>query len=351
MQKHIRITLAQLNFLLGDIVGNTEKIIASAIKARDEQQSDLIIFSELSLTGYPPEDLLLRSELYQYVRDALEKIKTTVKGITVIVGHPTQTETGRYNAASVIQDGKIIDTYHKYHLPNYSVFDEKRYFISGEKPCVFSIKNIPVGITICEDLWQPGPLKQAVDAGAKLMLCLNASPFHHNKVFQREQILQHRQQEEGKIPIVYVNCVGGQDELIFDGYSTVLDAEGKVKLRAPAYEECLLPIDFEFTKNKTIETISGFISEPLSDEASLYQALVLGTRDYIQKNHFKGALIGLSGGIDSALTLAIAVDAIGADKIHGLLMPSRYTAEMSIEDAVAEANALGVKYSILSIEK
>jgi NAD+ synthase (glutamine-hydrolysing) len=340
--------MAQLDLALGDITGNTEKIISVAKEARDNLKADVVLYPELAITGYPPEDLLYRPELHQRVRDALTRIRQEVSGIYLVVGHPTKTERGLYNSASVIHDGNIIATYSKFHLPNYSVFDEKRYFIPDGSPVVVNIKNVPVGIVICEDLWQPGPLKTTIGAGAKIVLSLNASPFNRMKSEQRKDNLVQKQKEEGRVPIVYVNCVGGQDELVFDGGSLVLDANSAITHLAPRYQEAIIPVEIEV--NFAPQVIPGFIAPPMTEDAVIYNALVLGTRDYIQKNGFTHCLIGLSGGIDSALTLAIAVDAIGKDNVRAVFMPSRFTAAMSGEDSKLIANNLGVKFTEIPIE-
>jgi NAD+ synthase (glutamine-hydrolysing) len=347
MSERLRIVMAQLNLLVGDIRGNAERVIAAAEEARDALHADAIVFPELSLTGYPPEDLLLRADLHLRVLRVLEEIKRQVHGIDLIVGHPHQAAGGLYNAASVIRDGRSIGTYHKQHLPNYSVFDEKRYFASGTAPCVVQFKGIPVGITICEDVWSPGAVRQAVEAGARLIINLNASPFHISKGREREAVLRRRV-EEGGVPILYTNLIGGQDELVFDGESFVMDAEGQVTQRAPAFEEGLFPVDFE--PDDAVCPVPGEKTPILEEEASVYRALVTGVRDYIEKNGFPGVVIGLSGGIDSALTLAVAVDAIGAKRVEAVAMPSRYTAEMSVEDARAQAQTLGVEFRVVPIE-
>ncbi len=350
MPQTLRIALAQLNLLVGDITGNAQRVIAAANRARDELKADAILFPELTLTGYPPEDLLLRPGLHTRVLHALETIKREVRGIDVVVGYPRQATGGLYNAASLLRDGQIITSYHKQHLPNYSVFDEKRYFAAGSEPCVVTIKGVPVGLTICEDVWQPGPVLQAAQAGAKLILNLNASPFHLHKGNEREAELCLRAREAG-VPIAYVNLVGGQDELVFDGGSFVMAANGCVTQRAPAFAENLYLAEFTVEAHGTVTPVPGACTAPLGEEESAYRALVLGVRDYIRKNGFNGAVLGLSGGIDSALTLAIAVDAIGADQVEAVMMPSRYTADISQSDAAEEANILGVKYSVIPIER
>ena len=345
----LRIVMAQLNLLVGDIEGNAVRVVEAATRARDELAADAILFPELTLTGYPPEDLLLREGLYRRVLHELERIKYAISGITLILGYPRQAIGGNYNAAAVIRDGQIVANYHKQHLPNYSVFDEKRYFVSGAEPCVVDIKGVPVGITVCEDIWHPGPVFAASEAGAKLMLNLNASPFHIRKGQERELVVAERV-AEGGIPLVYLNLVGGQDELVFDGNSFVMDSDGRVTQRAPAFKEGLYPIDFEIREGD-VKPIEAECAPQLDEEVSVYQALVLGVRDYINKNGFRGVVIGLSGGIDSALTLAIAVDAVGRERIEAVMMPSRYTTDMSVEDARLEAEALGVEYRVISIEK
>ena len=343
----LRIVMAQLNFMVGDIHSNTDRIIAASQRARDELAADAIVFPELALTGYPPEDLLLRAHFIERVEAAVERICRESKGITVIVGYPLEQAGDLYNAVGVIKDGSIAGLYKKQRLPNYSVFDEKRYFKPGTDACVVHIKNIPVGITICEDIWEAGPARQAAEAGAGLLININASPFHAGKQAQREQLVAERTRETG-LPVMYINLLGGQDELVFDGASFVISHEGRLTQRAPACVEDLYPVDFQC--GDTIVALPGEQASPQANVASIYQVLVLGVRDYINKHHFSGAVIGLSGGIDSALTLAIAVDAIGADQVEAVMMPSRYTADMSIEDARAQAEALGVSYESISIE-
>jgi NAD+ synthase (glutamine-hydrolysing) len=348
-QTVLRLVMAQCNLVVGGIPANTELVIEAAHRARDEFGADLIVFPELTLTGYPPEDLLLRPGLQELVDAGLARIRGELAGIHVLVGHPEQTMQGRYNAASLIRDGEVIARCRKEHLPNYSVFDEKRYFVGGEGFCVADVVGVAVAVTICEDIWTPESARAAVDAGARLLINMNASPFHTGKGNEREAVVAMRVQETA-CPIVYVNLVGGQDELVFDGGSFVLDESAHTVVRAPAYEEGLYPVDFESAEGR-LKPIAGKVS-PCDDEfGSVYQALVLGVRDYINKNGFKGVVIGLSGGVDSALTLAIAVDAIGAERVEAVMMPSRYTTEMSLEDARAEAQALAVDYREIPIEQ
>ena len=351
----LRVVLAQLNLVVGDVTGNLERIIAAAVQARDHHQADIIAMPELALVSYPPEDLLLRPGLQVRVETALQTLRERVSGITVVVGHPHHQQGQVYNAVSVFRDGERQALYFKHALPNYSVFDEKRYFAPGSSPAVFEVAGYTVGLSICEDIWQPQATRLAVQAGAELILNMNASPFHHSKGEQREAVVRQRVEENG-VPVLYVNLVGGQDELVFDGCSFCMAANGTVTSRAVAYEEALLPVVLQRT-DAGVELAPGEPGEQLaelvpwlSEEASVYQALVLGVRDYINKNGFPGAIIGLSGGIDSALTLAIAADALGADRVQAVMMPSRYTAEISLQDARAEAEALGVDYQTLSIE-
>jgi NAD+ synthase (glutamine-hydrolysing) len=340
--------MAQVDLRVGDVPGNVSRIIDFATRARDELHADLIVFPELTLTGYPPEDLLLRPVLHEMVAEGLRRLREEVRGIHLLVGHPEQTSHGYYNAASLIRDGEIVACCHKHDLPNYSVFDEKRYFVPGDGFSVAEVAGMRIGITICEDIWAPEPSRAAVDAGAQLLVNLNASPFHTGKSNEREAAVAERVGETG-CPVVYVNLVGGQDELVFDGESFVLDRHGATAVRAPACEEDLYPVDFEKGQD-SVEVLPGKISTRLDELADIYRVLVLGARDYIEKNGFRGAIIGLSGGIDSALTLAIAVDAIGPDRVQAVMMPSRYTADMSLEDAREQAEALGVAYQEISIE-
>ncbi len=348
MSRSLRIVMGQLNLLVGDIDGNADKLIRAANRARDEIGGDLIVFPELALTGYPPEDLLLRADLLERAEKGLAAIAGAVHGVDVIIGHPHRRGDRLYNAASVVHNGKIIATYLKQLLPNYGVFDEKRYFAPGNNPCVIDIHGVPVGVTICEDVWQAGPVEQSANAGAGVVVNLNGSPYHVNKIEERIENVAQRARASS-VPIIYVNLVGGQDELVFDGESFVVDATGALTQRAAPFEEQLLAVDID-TSVRPMAPVAGTIEPQLGEIESVYQALVLGVRDYVDKNDFPGVVLGLSGGIDSGLTLAIAVDAIGADRVEAVMMPSRYTADMSLEDARAEAEALGVAYRVISIE-
>jgi NAD+ synthase (glutamine-hydrolysing) len=344
----LRIVMAQLDFLVGDIHGNADRILDACHRARDELAADVVVFPELALSGYPPEDLLFRAHFLDHVDEAMARLTREITRVSAIIGHPLRREGRVYNAASVIRDGGVIAVYRKQQLPNYGVFDEKRYFSPGDTPCVVNLEGIPAGITICEDIWSTGPALQAARAGARLLINLNASPFHAGKGIEREVLLKQRTKEAG-IPVVYVNLVGGQDELVFDGGSVVLSAQGEVTHRAPACEEVLFPVDCE-AGPYGVRPLPGERVPHMDSTEAIYKVLLLGVRDYIRKNHFEGAVIGLSGGIDSALTLAIAVDALGPDKVEAVMMPSRYTAGISLEDARAEAQTLGVEYREISIE-
>ncbi len=348
MARALRLVIAQQDFPVGDVAGNVERVIQAATDARDRLQAHAVVFPELTLTGYPPEDLLLRLHLYGQVQAGLQRLQDSVPGISMIVGHPQRVDDKVYNAASVIQDGRISATYFKQLLPNYSVFDEKRYFAAGSDACVVSIEGVPVGITICEDVWQPQPVNQCVTAGARLILVMNASPYHIQKGREREQLIQQRV-GECHVPMVYVNLVGGQDELVFDGDSFVADGSGRITQRCPAFVGGLHAVDFALRDGVPTPAPQPLPPAP-SLEQEVYNALVLGVRDYVDKNRFPGVTIGLSGGIDSALTLCIAVDAFGPGKVEALMMPSRFTSAMSLEDAAAQARALGVSYRVIPID-
>lgn len=343
----MKIILAQGNYLVGAIEENAQKIIQQALQARDQFQADAVVFPELALTAYPPEDLLMRPSLHQRCQLAMQKIIAAVPNIVIILGHPTLENHFVFNSLSILHQGQLSETYHKQILPNYSVFDEKRYFGPGKNPCVFSIANMPVGFLICEDIWFDQPAKQAAAAGAKLIVVINASPFDIHKKVQREKILQQRALEIN-LPIIYLNTIGGQDELVFDGGSFAVNKDGAKACQAPFFKECLFPIEIKDEKSPTI-TPQKIPPTPNQTEM-IYQALTLGIQDYVNKNNFPGVIIGLSGGIDSALTLCLAVDALGKERVQVLLMPSRYTAQMSISDALEIANTLGVTHHILSIE-
>jgi NAD+ synthase (glutamine-hydrolysing) len=341
----LTIALGQCNFHVGDLPGNTEKIIQSATDAA-AQGADLIVFTELALTGYPPEDLLLRPSLKHRIDQALEQIALASHQIAIAIGYPSQHQDALFNCAGVWHQGELLGEYAKQELPNYQVFDEKRYFTSGQNATVIELNGVKLGLTVCEDVWFDAPVAQAVEAGAELILNLNASPFHMGKQQERIDLIR-RHVESHKVPFLYVNQIGGQDELVFDGSSFAVNEQGECILQMASWKEATGFVRFE---NKELMAVSE--SQPAREDglASLYNALVLGVRDYVGKNRFPGVLLGLSGGIDSALTLAIAVDALGPEKVRAVMMPFAYTSDMSKEDAALQAEAMGVKYQSISIE-
>ncbi|MGJ0484127.1 MAG: NAD+ synthase [Methylomicrobium sp.] len=341
----LKIALAQTNFLVGDIDANVQNIIQNARHAHERLGADLIVFPELTVTGYPAEDLLLRPDFIAEANDAINRLASLLPNdIAVVIGFPESDGIQLYNSAVVIYQGRELAGYRKRALPNYGVFDEQRYFTAGDKTCVFPFKGTKIGLTLCEDVWYHGIIAANKEEGADLLLTLNASPFNAGKIRQREEVICS-QVKAAQIPLVYVNQVGGQDELIFDGASFVVDSQGEVVFRAEEFKEQISVVDFI-----NHQPVKGYCAPFYTPVASEYQALVLGIRDYVRKNGFKGALLGLSGGIDSALVLALAVDALGADQVEAVLMPSRYTQTMSIEDAIWEADALGVRYHIVPID-
>lgn len=343
MGADVTIAMAQINPVVGDIAGNAERIQQAAREAA-ASGAQLVMFPELALTGYPPEDLLLRPSLEIRVEKALEALAAQSTDIALLVGLPLHADGKLYNGAALLRGGKVEALYRKHRLPNYRVFDEMRYFAAGTEATVFELEGLKVGVTICEDIWSPEPAAKAVAAGAQLILNLNASPYHVGKQREREAVVAERCREN-KVPVLYVNQVGGQDELVFDGGSFALSSEGAVTSRAHHVSETLSLITL-----RDGEPLAGDV-RPLGDElATLYDALVVGVRDYINKNGFKGVVLGLSGGIDSALTLAIAVDALGPERVEAVMMPFKYTSSMSLEDAEAEAKTLGVSYKVISIE-
>ena len=345
--RRLRVVMAQLDFLVGDIPGNTRAVIEAAQRAHEEQGADVVLFPELCLTGYPPEDLLLRPSLDLRVNEALETLRQASLAPAIVVGAPLRQGGLLYNAAVVIDEGVITGRYFKRFPPNYQVFDEKRYFAEGRDTLVMTIRGVPVGITVCEDLWSDGPVEDAAAAGAQLIFNLNASPYDIDKQARRKALLE-RKSRENRVSIVYVNLVGGQDELVFDGGSMVFDHSGHLDVEVPQLQEGLFPVDFLCEHH--CQPISQPVPAEPSLEANVYRALVLGVRDYVNKNGFRSVVLGLSGGIDSAVTLAVAVDALGPERVRAVMMPFRYTSGMSLEDAEAEALALGVQYDVYSIE-
>ncbi|MDF1691187.1 MAG: NAD+ synthase [Zhongshania sp.] len=344
----LRIVLAQINPVVGDIEGNTNKIIATIETAVSRHDPQLILFPELVVTGYPPEDLLLRDSLVHRIERALQKIASQAPKCYVVVGYPRSLDGNLYNAAGVFFGGKLVNEYHKQCLPNYRVFDEKRYFKEGKHTLVMDIFGVPTAISICEDVWEDAPTAGAKAEGAQLMLNLSASPFHAGKQIEREALLAQRAWQGG-MPVVYCNLVGGQDELVFDGASMVVSAEGELISRSPAYIEYISCVTANWD-GRRLRFDEGEVSDLRPVLEDIYETLVLGVRDYVNKNGFKSVVLGLSGGIDSAVTLAIAVDALGADRVEAVMMPFRYTASMSMEDAQAQAAILKVRYQVISIE-
>ncbi|MFI4866531.1 MAG: NAD+ synthase [Steroidobacterales bacterium] len=344
----LRIALAQLNLLVGDVRGNLERVIAEARRARDALQADLVLFPELTLSGYPPEDLLFHRGLRRQIERALSELKTAVPEIGVLVGYPEYADGQIYNAALLLRGGRELAHHRKAVLPNYKVFDEKRYFTPGTHATVVDFDGWRLGLLICEDVWEAAPVQAAKALGAEALLVINASPYEIHKQREREQVLGDRIRES-QLPAAYVNLLGGQDELVFDGNSFVMDAQGQLVMRAEAFRDGLCGVDFE-RRAAGLVPLAGPIAAELSDEESVYRALVLGVRDYVTKHGFPGVVMGLSGGVDSALTLAIAVDALGPERVHAVMMPSRYTSDMSREDAAAQGKALGVTLSSISIE-
>jgi NAD+ synthase (glutamine-hydrolysing) len=344
----VKIGLAQINTHVGAIDANTKKVLATAKHARDELGCDLIAFPELTLSGYPPEDLLLHRGMRLRVEAALDEVRSGIDGIGLYVGFPEYDGDLIYNAGALLRDGAELARHRKQALPNYAVFDEKRYFQSGTGPTVVDYDGIRLGLTICEDTWESAPCAAARAAGAAVVLVSNGSPYHVASQADREAVLSERARENG-IPLLYVNMVGGQDELVFDGGSVALDAAGDVVFRAPAFQEDVFVVELQPAQDG-VRVESGEIAPQLPVAESVYNALVVGTRDYVDKNGFDSVVLGLSGGIDSALTLCVAVDALGADRVQAVMMPSRYTSTMSLEDSAKQAGNLGVRYDTLSIE-
>ncbi len=349
MSEQIQVVMAQIDPVVGDIQGNVDLIIASAKTAVTEYQADIVVFPEMTITGYPPEDLLFREDLYKQIDQALSTICDAVQDTVVVVGYPMLDDLGeRFNMAAWIQDGKIIASYIKQNLPNYSVFDEKRYFSSAEMPCVVEYKGVSFGLLICEDIWKMAPASQAAEAGAEVLLTLNASPFSSEKHQDRIHTVKRRV-SENHLPVIYVNQVGGQDELVFDGGSFATCAEGEVQVQSAEFVRELTLVSL-LTQGSSVVVMPGQKATLFENEARVYNALVMGVKDYVHKNGFAGALLGLSGGIDSALTLAIAVDALEAENVEAVMMPFKYTADISIEDAAKQAKKMGVHYHSIPIE-
>ncbi len=348
MAEKFRIALAQLNVVVGDVTGNLARMRDAIHEARDQLSADLVVFSELAVCGYPPEDLLFQAGLRKQVGEALEEIRIEASGIAVLVGYPEYQDDRIFNSVLLFADRQPIANYRKHCLPNYSVFDEERYFTAGDEAVVVELKGIPIGLTICEDVWEPDPCIKAARAGARLLIAINGSPFRFGKQKIREAVIAQRC-DEVCLPVIYQNMVGGQDELVFDGGSFVFSADGSCVMRAEAFTEGLFCAEF-IEENGQLVAQAGSVAPLMGDDESIYSALVTGVRDYVVKNGFHGVVLGLSGGIDSALTLAIAVDALGADAVQAVMMPYRYTAAISLADAEEQARILGVDYKVLPIE-
>ena len=351
MAPPLRIALAQFDFAVGAIARNAERIAALIVEARDLHRADVVLFPELALSGYPPEDLLARPQFLVDCEQALQRIAAGVTGIVALVGWPESAGSVVYNAVSVLRDGAVETTYRKRELPNYAVFDERRHFDVDPDggPCVVQVGDVGVGVLICEDLWFPEPLAQTAAAGAHVVLVPNASPFERDKHAQRDALLEARVRESG-VAVAYLNTVGGQDGLVFDGASVLADADGHVHAAARAFEPHWLVADFDAGKG-AFTPVAWPVEEDEGREALAWRAIVLGTRDYCRKNGFDKVWLGLSGGIDSSVVLAVAVDALGAGNVTAVRMPSRYTAGLSNDLAREQCDALGVRLLALPIEK
>lgn len=336
--------IIQTNFWVGDIAGNVKKMHALTLDAK-ARGADIVIFPELALVGYPPEDLLLRPTLGERVREAMAKL-AEIEGIVVILGYPHIDHHGTFNSAAILQDGSQKGFYHKQCLPNYGIFDEQRYFQKGRNQVLFDYKGVTIGLLICEDIWHDEPIQALKQAGADLVIVINASPFEIGKQTARKSLLtQHSSTHH--LPIIYVNTVGAQDDIVFDGGSLITQSDGRVAHEGVRFLNQLLMARFD-TQNKTFDT-QAKAPLVLSEESEMYQALVVGLRDYVNRSGFKGVIVGLSGGIDSALTLCIAVDALGSDRVYAVMMPYEYTAQISLEDAEAQAARLNVSYTVCPI--
>jgi NAD+ synthase (glutamine-hydrolysing) len=345
----MRIFMAQINTVVGDFAGNAEQVLASVRTACEQVADPVVVFPELTLSGYPPEDLLLRPSLSRRVETCLAGLLESLpRAAWVILGYPVERDASLYNCAGVLHAGSLVAEYRKRELPNYQVFDEKRYFTPGSEACIVEVQGRRLGLTICEDIWVREPAAAAAAAGAELLINLNASPFHRGKQDQRLALVAQRARDHG-MPIVYVNQVGGQDELVFDGGSFAVDAAANVVALAPRFETALQSLQVSGPPQAPALG-DGTIAESLDELAATWQALVLGTRDYVNKNGFPGVVLGLSGGVDSALTLAIAVDALGPERVEAVMMPFRYTSDISIADAAEQSDTLGVRHGVISIE-
>lgn len=346
MDKELKIAVYQMNSIVGDLKGNTDKLIQQITSAK-ANHADVFMAPELAISGYPPEDLLLRPDFYNQAQCQLDRL-LEIDGITLLIGCPYHSNNENFNSLFVIRDGNFLGRYDKMLLPNYGVFDECRYFTPGVSSLVVPINGVNCGVIICEDMWDTVPIAEACENGAQLILIINSSPFDKYKFEERIKVATYRV-EENNVPLIYVNQVGAQDDLIFDGASFALDSNGKTVFQLPAFVEALGYIEFN---NGNLQDLNQPLKQVYSEtiEARLYNALVLALRDYVEKNGFPGVVLGLSGGIDSALTLAIAVDALGKDRVMAVMMPSQYTAEISLADSREMVNILGVGYYEIGIE-
>ncbi|MEZ5534779.1 MAG: NAD+ synthase [Thiolinea sp.] len=361
MQKQnrtLKVALAQLNLCVGDLAGNVRQSVA-AIQEAKSRHAEVILFPELTLSSYPPEDMVFRGDFLHQVAAALEEIRLASEGIAVVVGYPALRDGAIYNAACVYQDGVMLGEYFKRELPNYTVYDEKRWFVAGEpdQSLLVDINGVRCGILICEDIWHDAPIAHTAGQGAEAVLIMNASPYRYDKHARREKTVAEKAQRH-QCAIAYTNLVGGQDELVFDGDSMLINRDGERLFAAPLFEAGVFVEDLPVDAGADIETQAAaiksaqavIVAHQASEDAHIYQAIVTGLRDYVHKNGFKGILLGLSGGIDSALTLTLAVDALGAENVEAVMMPFRYTADISVEDAAEQAKLLGVTYRKIPIE-
>lgn len=343
----LTIALVQDDFLVGHITGNRDRIIGRIRQARDEQGADLVVFPELALTGYPPEDLVLRPGFMRRTGETLAEVARAVTGIDVVIGHPRAEGDQRYNSVSWIREGEVLGDYDKWDLPNYAVFDERRYFVPGRRTLVREVAGVKVGIIICEDTWTPEAAAAARAAGAELVISANASPFYENKHADRRRILADRHAETG-LPLIYLNCVGGQDELVFDGHSLAIDGRGEISPPAALCEEALLVVGYDRDSGRI--DYRHWPEGETDMMTVVYRVLQRGLRDYTRKNKFERVMLGLSGGIDSALVAALAADALGGENVTAVMMPSRHTSELSLTLATEQIDLLGLDHKTLSIE-
>ena len=346
----LNIVMAQINTFVGDFDGNTAKVIEGIRRAEQAHERPVVVFPELTLSGYPPEDLLLRPSIGLRVERALETIRSEMTGgAYAVIGYPRRIDGLLYNVAGVLHRGEILTEYRKQALPNYQVFDEKRYFTAGDQAGVVEIDGVRVGLSICEDIWEEAPTLKGAAAGVQLLININSSPYHRGKRVERWDIVGKRARQ-AQCPVVYVNQVGGQDELVFDGGSFAVTADGTVAAAAPNFDEGEYALQLQFPSQGPAVISGQPVAPPLDELEATWRALVLGVRDYVNKNRFRGVVLGLSGGIDSALTLAVAVEALGPERVEAVMMPFRYTAQMSVEDAAEQSRLLGVAHKVISIE-